>query len=101
MCSIFKYKTIVGRNFDYERSYNEELRVIKKGEHYNDSTIIGMCTGLVTDEPLMYDGMNAHGLMCGALAFEGNAYYYPHDEDKFSPSAYEFVNYVLRHFHNL
>ena len=101
MCSIFKYKNCVGRNFDYEVSYQEELRIIEKGEHYNDSRIIGMCTGLVDDEPLMYDGMNGYGLVCGALAFEGNAYYYPHDEDKFSPGAYEFVNYILRNFHSV
>lgn len=101
MCSIFKFKNCVGRNFDYEVSYKEELRVIEKGEFYNNGKIIGMCTGLVQDEPLMYDGMNEFGLVCGALAFEGNAYYYPHKEDMFSPPAYEFVNYVLRNFHTV
>ena len=35
MCSIFKYKNIVGRNFDYEQSYNEELRFINKNEFKN------------------------------------------------------------------
>ena len=98
MCSIFKYKNCVGRNFDYDVSYNEELRIIKKGEYYSSYNIIGMCTGLVKDEPLMYDGMNEKGLVCGALAFEGNAYYYPPNDNKFSPPSYEFVLYVLRNF---
>lgn len=98
MCSIFKYKNYVGRNFDYEKSYKEELRVIDKGEESNSWKIIGMCTGLVEDYPLMYDGMNEHGLVCGALAFEGNAFYYPYDKHKFSSPSYEFVLYILRNF---
>ena len=98
MCSIFKYGNVVARNFDYEVSYDEELRFIKKGEHYSSYDIIGMCTGLVKDEPLMYDGMNSQGLVCGALAFEGNAFYKEPNEHKFSPPSYEFVLYVLRTF---
>lgn len=98
MCSIFKYKHCVGRNFDYDVSYDEELRVIRKGEYNSSYDIIGMCTGLVKDYPLLYDGMNEKGLVCGALAFDGNAYYKEPDEHKFSPPSYEFVLYILRTF---
>ena len=75
MCSIFKYGNVVGRNFDYEVSYQEELRVVERGEFDNDYKVIGMCTGLVKDYPLFYDGMNEYGLVCGGLAFTGNAVY--------------------------
>lgn len=98
MCSIFKYKNCVGRNFDYEVSYDEELRIIEKGEFYSSYKIIGMCTGFVKDYPLLYDGMNECGLVCGALAFEGNAFYKEPNEHKFSPPSYEFVLYVLKNF---
>ena len=66
MCSTFKFKQCVGRNFDYEQSYDEELRIIKSMEFYNEFEIIGMCTGLVKDYPLLYDGMNE--IMCKCIS---------------------------------
>lgn len=101
MCSIFKYKNIVGRNFDYEQSYNEELRFINRNEFNNSFKIIGMCTGLVKDYPLFYDAMNEHGLVCGALAFEGNAKYLKEDENKYSLSSFDFILWVLGNFSNV
>lgn len=83
MCSIFKYESYVGRNFDYEQSFNEEMRIINPIDKFNTIyRIIGMCTGLVKDYPLLYDGMNEHGLICGGLAFQGNAVYNSVSNDK-------------------
>lgn len=98
MCSIFKYKNCVGRNFDYEVSYQEELRIIESMEYGNDLKIIGMCTGFVQDYPLMYDGMNEYGLCCGALAFEGNAVYNDDEEEKINIPAFDFVFQILSSF---
>ena len=98
MCSIFKYDNCVGRNFDYEISYNEELRVIEANEHDNKFKVIGMCTGMVKDYPLLYDGINSEGLVCGALAFENNAVYFDEDESKVCIPAYNFVFHMLSVF---
>jgi choloylglycine hydrolase len=83
MCSIFKYNSCVGRNFDYEKSYDETFRIVNPNEGYGTIyRIMGMCTGLVNDYPLLYDGINEHGLVCGGLAFEGNAVYNPISNDE-------------------
>lgn len=98
MCSIFKYGSVVGRNFDYEQSFNEELRVIEKGEYANNLyKIIGMCTGIVKDYPLLYDGMNEYGLVCGGLAFQGNAWYDTKDARVNVPS-WQFPLIILGRF---
>ena len=84
MCSTFKFQNIVGRNFDYDISYKEELKIINQDEFDNKYKIMGMGTGLVEDYPLLYDGMNEWGLCCSALAFEGNAIY----------NSFKFGNYI-------
>lgn len=91
MCSIFKYKTTVGRNFDYETSYKEELKVVAKGEFGCKYQIVGMVTGLVKDSPLFYDAMNSHGLVCGGLAFTDNAVYNPPKIGKINIPSYNFI----------
>ena len=80
MCSIFKYKSCVGRNFDYEVSYKEELRTVERAENPFSPKydIIGMVTGY-SEYPLLYDGMNSNGLVVGGLAFQGNAFYEHND----------------------
>lgn len=95
MCSILKYKTNIGRNFDYEISYKEQMRIITPNEFDNQYGIIGICTGAVTDYPLLYDGMNESGLVCGGLAFTGNAKYYPYQKDKLNIPAFDFIFQVL------
>ena len=75
MCSSFKFNTCMGRNYDYEQSFVEEIRIIKENEFGNKYSIIGMCTGIVEDFPLFYDGMNSQGLCVSALDFSGNARY--------------------------
>ena len=97
MCSIFKYKTCVGRNFDYEISYDEELRRIKPMEFGNDLAVMGMCAGMV-DYPLMYDGINECGLVVGALAFNDNAVYFDENPDKLNIPAFDFVFRLLSSF---
>lgn len=104
MCSIFKYRSIVGRNFDYEVSYNEELRVINPADRFDTIyRVVGMCTGLVKDYPLLYDGMNEHGLVCGGLAFTGNAVYNSASDDRidkkyFDVSSWGFLLKILGNY---
>lgn len=78
MCTALKYGHVMGRNFDYEISYGEELVKIPRHEYGNDYSIIGICT-MYKDAngvfPLLYDGMNEYGLCMAGLAFEGNANY--------------------------
>ena len=102
MCSTFKYKNIMGRNFDYDESYNEEIRLIPCQEYGNKYTIVGMCTGLIKDYPLLYDGMNDKGLCVSALAFEGNAYYeeYVNLNDDSVP-VYDFTFHILGNYESV
>lgn len=95
MCSIFKYNNCVGRNFDYEISYNEKLRFINKNEFNNKYKIMGICTGIVEEYPLLYDGINEHGLVCGGLSFEGNAVYNNEMDLVHNIPSYSFVLSVL------
>ena len=78
MCTALKYKNIMGRNFDYEVSYDENIVKIPRQEYGNDYSIIGICT-MYKDAngvfPLLYDGMNEYGLCMAGLAFEGSADY--------------------------
>ena len=98
MCSIFKYRDCVGRNFDYEVSYDEELRVIEPMAYGNELRVMGMCTGFVKNYPLMYDGINEKGLVVGALAFTGNAHYFDEVDDKVNIPAIDFVFQILSSF---
>lgn len=98
MCTTFKYKNCMGRNLDYEVSYDEELRLIKSMELYNEYAIIGMCTGFIKEYPLMYEGMNEKGLCCSALAFTGNAVYGDEEENKINIPAFDFVFQILSSF---
>ena len=86
---------MVGRNFDYEVSYNEEIITIERNEYDNKYSMIGVCTGAVTDYPLLYDGMNEYGLVCGGLAFTGNAKYQKYQEDKLNIPSFDFTFQVL------
>lgn len=98
MCSTFKFKNCVGRNFDYEISYKEQIIQIPKHQYYNMYDIVGVVSGITEDFPLMYDGMNEKGLVCTGLAFTGNAYYEPLDSVKKKSVVirpYEFVFGIL------
>ena len=90
MCTAFKYKTYMGRNFDYEISLGEQIITIPANEYDNKYAIIGICTGIVDDYPLLYDGMNEKGLCMAGLAFEGNAGY-----SENGIPAYDFILRIL------
>lgn len=103
MCTALKYKQIMGRNFDYEVSYGEEIVQIPRNKYDNIYSIIGICT-MYTDSngvyPLLYDGMNEHGLCMAGLAFVGNAYYVKSDktlkdENKRGIKVYNIIMEVL------
>lgn len=102
MCTAFKYKQYFCRNYDYEQSYNEVVKLIPKNSKYkNKYDVMGICTGLIDDYPLMYDGINEYGLCMGGLAFNGNAYYvkqYTETKGRFAYFPYEFILQILGNF---
>lgn len=85
----------MGRNYDYEQSYKETIINLPKDYNGNMYGIIGVCTGLVKEYPLMYDGMNEYGLCCSALAFSGNAHYNSFMSNKYNLPPYDFVQQIL------
>ena len=95
MCTILKYKDCVGRNFDYEISYKEELIIIPRETYGNEYAMIGICTGVVQD-PLLYDGMNEFGLVCGGLAFTNNAHYIDIEDVKYRDYIFTPYNFVFQ-----
>ena len=98
MCTVLKYKHRIGRNFDYEISYKEEIITIPKEKFNNKYSIIGVCTGTVKEYPLLYDGLNEYGLVCCGLAFTNNAKYNTYQEDHKNIPAFDFTFYILGHF---
>ena len=100
MCTMLRYKHMIGRNFDYEKSYDENIIIIPKNTYHNKYAIIGICAGGV-DYPLLYDGMNEEGLVCGGLAFTNNAKYNEYKYDKGNVPAYDFTLQILSHNKNI
>ena len=103
MCTALKYKQTMGRNFDYEVSYGEEIVQIPRNYYDNIYSMIGICT-MYTDAngvyPLLYDAMNEHGLCMAGLAFVGNAYYVKSektlkDENKRGIKVYNIIMKIL------
>ena len=104
MCTSLRYKSCFGRNYDYEKSYDEEIRRVKRNEFDNEYAIIGVCAGLVEDFPLFYDAMNEYGLCMSGLAFSGNAYYKDYDEIPYGHhiyNPYSFILDILGEFRNV
>ena len=101
MCTSLKYKTCMGRNYDYEQSFDEEVRIIDEGEFDNKYKIIGVATGFIKDFPLLYDGMNQHGLCISGLAFEGNAKYFTETNDKNNIASFRLPLEILGRFKNV
>lgn len=97
MCTVLRNKHCVGRNFDYEESYMEEVIIVPKDKYYNKYSIIGICTGAIDDYPLLYDGINECGLFCGGLAFEGNAHYRTYQDGMGNIPSFDFTFQVLAH----
>lgn len=101
MCTSLKYKTCMGRNYDYEQSFNEEVRIIDEREFDNKYKIIGVATGFIKDFPLLYDGMNQEGLCISGLAFEGNAKYFDASSDKNNIPSFRLPLEILGQFSNV
>ena len=101
MCTSLKYRTCMGRNYDYEQSFDEEVRIIDEGEFGNKYKIIGVATGFIKDFPLLYDGMNQHGLCISGLAFEGNAKYFNNSDDKNNIPSFRLPLEILGQFKNV
>lgn len=103
MCSTFKYKNVMGRNYDYEQSFKEEVIFIPRGEIICNSNydILGIGSGLFKEYPMLYDGMNSEGLCCSGLAFTGNAEYYTFRNDTLNVPAYKVIPYILGHYHSV
>ena len=101
MCTSLKYRNCMGRNYDYEQSFNEEVRIIDEGEFENKYKIIGVATGFIKDFPLLYDGMNQHGLCISGLAFAGNAKYFDDEEGKNNIPSFRLPLEILGQFKNV
>ena len=97
MCSTFKFKNCMGRNYDYEVSYDEEVIFIPKEEPVcqNQYDIIGIGSGLFKDYPMLYDAMNSQGLCMSGLAFTDNAVYYPFNKSKLNIPVWNMIPYIL------
>lgn len=98
MCTAIKFNNCLGRNYDYEQSYDETIATIPRYMHGNEYAMIGICTGKVLDYPLWYDVMNEMGLCISALAFTGNAYYNERVEGKHNLPPHKFMNYICGNF---
>lgn len=98
MCTAFKFNNCMGRNYDYEMSYDENILTVPRNKNGNKYAMIGICTGLMKEYPLWYDSMNEHGLCISALAFTGNAHYNKEIEGKENIPAYDVINRLCGNF---
>ena len=89
---------MMGRNYDYDQSYDETVTNLPRGYKGNKYACIGVCTGIINEHPLFYDAMNECGLCISALAFSGNAHYNPPLEDKENIPSYDFIRYIIGNF---
>ena len=87
----------MGRNYDYEVSYQEEVIFIPKEEPVcqNQYDIIGIGSGLFKDYPMLYDAMNSQGLCMSGLAFADNAVYYPFNKTRLNIPVWNMIPYIL------
>lgn len=106
MCTAISFKTenhYFGRNLDLEYSYAESVTVTprnypfvfrKVGEMRNHYAMIGMAY-VVDNYPLYYDATNEKGLSMAGLSFEGNAHYFPENQEKENVTPFELIPYLL------
>lgn len=106
MCTAISYKsgsTYFGRNLDYEFSYGEEVVIIPrnypikykyKEENSSHYAVVGM-VHIENNFPLLYDGINEHGLGMAGLNFVGNCHYEEFKENKDNIASFEFILYIL------
>lgn len=80
MCTAIKFgKRFFGRSLDFEKSFGEELVIVKRGAIRllnSENRYAMMGVGVISSgEPLLFDGVNEWGLCCAALNFPGYAVY--------------------------
>ena len=103
MCTAICRGPYCGRTLDYEFSYTEEgtifprnafLPLRHEGDLSTHHALIGMAF-VQEDFPLYYDAMNEHGLYGAALAFGGNAHYFPPRKGALNLASFELIPYLL------
>ena len=106
MCTASEYITedhYLGRNFDYEISYNERVCITPRNYEFKfrkiddmktHYAIIGITAG-IDEYPLYYDACNEKGVAIAGLNFAGNAIYRKIEEDMVNVTPFEFIPYLL------
>ena len=106
MCTAASYLSrdfYFGRNFDYEISYNETIRITPRNYPLSFKTqdtikshyaFIGVTAG-IDAYPLYYDATNEKGLSIAGLNFAGNAYYHEMDDEKTNIAPFEIIPWIL------
>ena len=105
MCTALSLTTggrhLFCRTLDYERSFGEELLFIPRG--YKDDgrarflrrfAYLGMGC-LIDGYPLMFDGVNEHGLCTAGLSFNGDAVYREKREERVNIPSYALTDRIL------
>lgn len=97
MCSTFKYKSCMGRNYDFEKSFDEEVIFVPAGDPKceGDYDILGVGSGLFKEYPMFYDAMNNEGLCMSGLAFSKNAKYHAPNDRKICLPPWEMIPHIL------
>ncbi len=106
MCTALSYKPnehYFGRTLDLDRSYGEEVCLLPRrfpisfrnlGQWKEHFAILGMAT-VAGGFPLLYDGVNEHGLAMAGLNFPGNAVYHPAHPAKDNAAPFELIPWIL------
>lgn len=87
----------MGRNYDFEKSFNEEVIFVPREEPVCESnySILGIGSGLFKEYPMFYDAMNSEGLCMSQLAFSKNAKYHQPDERKLNIPPWNMIPRIL------
>jgi len=101
MCTALKFNNCMGRNYDYEKSFKEEIILTHKNEVGNRHEIIGIGSGLIADYPMYYDAMNDKGLCAAGLAFTNNAVYHDPIKEAINVPAYNVIPYILGNYNSV
>lgn len=113
MCTALTYKngkyTFMGRNYDYEISYDETVTVTPRKYPFTFSNLDSLdshyaimgITANIPDYPLYYDAVNEKGLAMAGLNFPCNAHYTKPAGNKINLSSFELIPYMLSSYANI
>ncbi len=99
MCTAISLDGVVGRSFDYECSFGEQIIITPRervvyGQAKNRYAMLGV--GVVREGVSLYfDGVNEWGLWGAALNFPGYAVYHDPSENKAAISSGDLVGFLL------